>query len=113
MKVLLVYSLGETQSVSKPITSPESINFGLSYIAGVLKENGHEPDMVVLSSNRQKDSIRLIDESIESFRPDIIGFSMVSTQHDFVVRVGRHVRERYPHVYLAAGGPMFHSILIT
>lgn len=103
MKILFVYSLTEIQSACKPLTTPESINLGVSYIASLLKENGHEPDIVVLRSNRK--SLKIIDQYIKEFVPDIIGFSILATQYAFISEVAKHTKDNFPNIYLIAGGP--------
>lgn len=105
MKILFVYSLAETQSSLKPLTSPEQINFGISYIAGLLKKNGHEPNIIVLSSTRQRKSFEIMDQNIKEFKPDIIGFHIISTQYPFLSEVALRTKEKYPDIYLIAGGP--------
>ena len=60
MKILFVYSLDSIQSSSKPLETPERINFGISYIAGLLKQNGHEPYLAVLGSTWQKESLKIL-----------------------------------------------------
>ena len=103
MKILFVYSLAETQSARKPLITHEAINFGVSYIASLLKENGHEPDIVVLGSDRK--SFKIIDQHIKEFAPEIVGFSILATQHAFLSEVAGHVKDKFPGIYLIAGGP--------
>ncbi|HUT43136.1 MAG TPA: radical SAM protein [Desulfobacterales bacterium] len=103
MKILFVYSLTETQSASKPLITPESINFGISYIASLLKENGHEPDIVVLSPNRK--SFKILGQYIKEFNPKIVGFSIIATQFAFLTDLAKHTKKLFPNIYLIAGGP--------
>lgn len=103
MKILFVYSLSGIQSASKPLTSPESIGFGVSYIASLLKANGHEPELVVLGNSRK--SFRIVDRHIRQFTPDVVGFSIIATQHAFLSEVANYVRLNFPSIYLIAGGP--------
>ena len=104
MKILFVYSLAETQSVLKPLISPEQINFGISYIAGLLKKNGHDPNIVVLSSGRQRKSFELMDQNIKEFKPEIIGFHIIATQHTFLSEVAKRTKEKYPNICMTCWG---------
>jgi len=105
IKILFVYSLDETQSALKPLSSPEQINFGISYIAGLLKKNGHVPNLVILCKGRQKKSFILLEQNINEFKPDIISFHIVSTQYDYLSEVASYIKERNQNIFLLAGGP--------
>lgn len=50
MNILFIYSLQDTQSLLKPLRTPEQIQFGISYISAILKKHGHQTKLVVLSS---------------------------------------------------------------
>jgi radical SAM superfamily enzyme YgiQ (UPF0313 family) len=103
MRILFVYSLSEIQSDLKPLMSPEAIAFGISYIAGLLEENGHETDLVVLGGTRR--SMGIIDRRMREFAPDLVGFSIMATQHAFLAEVAVRVKANFPGVFLLAGGP--------
>ena len=105
MKILFVYSLHSIQSTSKPLETPEQINFGISYIAGLLKQNGHEPYMAVLGSTWQNESLKVIDKNIKEIEPKIICFYIISTQYYFIYNVATYIKEHYPNILLIAGGP--------
>ena len=105
MKVLLVYSLFTGKSVSKPLSSPEEINFGISYVASLLEKNGHTVRLIVLSSDDPPKSINLIDEYITEFQPSLIGFSSVASEYSFIVPIADHVSEKFPEIYMIVGGP--------
>jgi anaerobic magnesium-protoporphyrin IX monomethyl ester cyclase len=105
MKILFVYSLGSIHSPSKPLETPEKINFGISYVAGLLKQNGHEPYLAVLGSTWQKESFKIIDNNIKEIEPRIICFHIISTQYPFIYNVARYIKEQYPNIILIAGGP--------
>ena len=104
MKILFVYSLYQSNSFLKPLKTPEEINFGVSYIASLLKKKGHETRLVVLTSTFFKKSINLIDKYIKEFRPEIIGFSSISSEYPFIVEIANYVSKHYPNIYRVVGG---------
>ena len=105
MRVLLVHSLEDAQSVMHPLASLEDIQMGLSYISAVLREAGHETRLVVLSPAKAKAANRIVDESIVDFRPGIIGFTTVFSQFPFLSRMAQFIRLHHPDLFLVVGGP--------
>ena len=105
MKVLFVYTLNRAERPSKPLSSPEQINFGISYISGLLKKYNHETRLVVLCSNYETKSLEVIHEIISEFQPEVIGFYIIASEYHFVDKVCIYVRHFFPSIYLIAGGP--------
>ena len=105
MKILFVYSLDDIQSPSKPLQTPEQINFGISYIAGLLKKSGHEPFLAVIGSPYEKESFKIIDNNIKEVDPQLIGFYIVASQYQFILKIAYYIKEHYPDIILFAGGP--------
>jgi anaerobic magnesium-protoporphyrin IX monomethyl ester cyclase len=109
VRVLLFYSVGDTFTRAHPLNTQEQLQFGLSYISSILKQHGHQTDLLVVSSIRASDNAAAIRARIESFRPDVVGFHAVATEFAYVESVARYVRSAWPHCYLIIGGP--HAIL--
>jgi anaerobic magnesium-protoporphyrin IX monomethyl ester cyclase len=105
MKVLFVYSLADIQSPDKPLSQPEEMNFGLSYISAVLKQHGHATKLVVLSRQLGKKNAERLDEAITVFEPKIICWSAVSTEYPFMAEQAAYVKAKYPDIFLIIGGP--------
>ena len=101
MRVLFVYTVEVPQSDSKPIALLEWIQFGISYISSYLKENGHETRLLMLS---HKSPFELIDTFVQEFKPDLVGFTSVSSEYIFVEKVGQYIKKRYPNIFLLIGG---------
>ncbi len=101
MNVLLIYSLQDAQSTEKPLSTPQQIQFGISYISSFLKEKGHNTELLILT-RETKNSV--IDEYLERFKPELIGFTAVATEFDFVADIARYIKSRRPHIYLLIGG---------
>jgi len=108
-KILFIYST-ETATypltlMLRPIGSPEFISFGISYISSLLKNHGHQTDLLVLSSSFGKKSWSLINRRLHLFSPDLVCFSAVSSQYPFITKVAKHIKSHHPELFLLIGGP--------
>jgi anaerobic magnesium-protoporphyrin IX monomethyl ester cyclase len=92
MRVLFVHSEDDYYSVPKPLESYERMQFGISYISSVLKDEGHETSLVVPTPR----SIGTVDEHIRDLRPDLVCFTSVYTVFDFISKVAGHVKKKFP-----------------
>jgi anaerobic magnesium-protoporphyrin IX monomethyl ester cyclase len=104
MNVLFIYSLGSIVSPTKPLQNLEQIQFGISYISSVLKENKHNTKLTILSRLLGKKNNKIIDEVCAEFKPELICFTAVSTEYPFVVKIAEYIASKYPDIYLLAGG---------
>ena len=77
------------------------MQFGISYISSILKEEGHETRLVV--PTRESDDA--VFEHIRDFNPGLICFTSVYTVFDLISEVAARVKKRHPDIFLAAGGP--------
>jgi radical SAM superfamily enzyme YgiQ (UPF0313 family) len=104
MNVLFVYSVDDILSPSKPLRSPDQMQFGISYISSLLKKHGHRSNLVVLSRMLGKANEKIIDNYIASFAPQLICFTAVYTEYRLIQKAAEYIKRRYPHIYLIAGG---------
>ncbi|MBN1258074.1 MAG: B12-binding domain-containing radical SAM protein [Planctomycetes bacterium] len=104
MKILFVYSLWDVLTPAKPLKSQEQIQFGISYLSAVLKPHGHQTKLLVLSSNVGNPEDRL-NRCLAEFQPQVICFSVVFSEYEFLAQVAGFCKRNYPEIYLLAGGP--------
>ena len=105
MKVLFIYSLFDTQSLSKPLWSWSSIQFGISYISSALKTDGHQTQLVVLgSNNRWRDNLQTLNTSMEAFSPRLICLTAVASEYPFIKEITTEIKNRWPDKYVIIGG---------
>lgn len=104
MDVMFVYSLDNIQSTQKPLRSWAAIQFGISYISSVLKSHGHKTRLLVLGSNKLKESYKLLQSNIEDFDPDLICFTSVFSQYSFIEKIAKYIRSQWPDKFLIIGG---------
>lgn len=105
MNVLFIFSLDQIYSFEKPLSSQEQIQFGISYISAVLKKNKHKTSLTVLSKLFLNKSLQRVDEEIRVKKPKLICFTAVATEYDFLNGIAKHLKNKYPNVYLLIGGP--------
>ena len=97
MKVLFIY----------PNTGSQlGFSYGLASISAVLKKAGHEAEIMHLCEKLEPLPTR--EEfltRVENYAPDIIGFSVVSTQWNYTLQLAEWLRSRMPQTPLVCGGP--------
>jgi radical SAM superfamily enzyme YgiQ (UPF0313 family) len=104
MRILFVYSIQKSVTQNKPILGQEGIYFGISSIAAVLKKHGHECRLAVLDRRYKQKNRTLLSEKIHSFNPQIIAFTAVFSEFDFICSMASQVKNRFPELFLYAGG---------
>jgi len=84
--------------------SPYGINYGLASISSVLKANGHNCKLMHLVHNIDNDLIlHNIYKTIDEFNPDLIGFSVLTHQYSWSLKIGKAIKSRYS-IPLIVGG---------
>ena len=79
---------------------PSRPPLGLAYIAGALKRAGYDSHIV----DMQIDDID-IENLIVSHTPKLVGFSVTTWTSKQVLEKAKHLKHRFPHLILTAGGP--------
>ncbi len=100
MKVLFVHAEEDAYTPDKPVSLWERMQFGISYISSYLKAAGHETRLVVLTGATQQRAAEYFDE----FSPQLICFTAVFSQYDFMVDTAAALKRSHPHIYQAIGG---------
>ena len=105
MKILFIYSVEAPLSVEKPINAPAYTQFGISYISSFLKQFNHDIKLLILSRSFGDKNYNIIRKKIENFKPKIIGFYSVASQHKFISNISKFIKSNYPEIFLIIGGP--------
>ncbi len=79
---------------------PSRPPLGLAYIAGALKKAGYDSHIV----DMQVDDTD-IDGLIASHAPRLVGFSVTTWTFKDTIEKAKHLKRRFPHIVLVAGGP--------
>jgi radical SAM superfamily enzyme YgiQ (UPF0313 family) len=104
MNVLFIYSTQKTILPQKPLLNQESIYHGISSIAGVLKQHGNECRLVVLDRRNGNQNVKLLNRKIEEFNPQILAFTAVFSEFDFICETAAQVKKDFPGLFLIVGG---------
>ena len=95
MRILFIYPNINTQV---------GFNYGISYISGLLREKGIETGLLNINEKLgyPMDMAR-IKKDILAFRPDMIGFSVLTNQYKYALEIARDIRG-YIDVPILFGG---------
>ncbi|MFC1851224.1 B12-binding domain-containing radical SAM protein [candidate division CSSED10-310 bacterium] len=74
---------------------------GISLIASVLVSHGHSVDLFVVCQKTKRESLY---KFIEHFSPQLICFSAVFSEYNFISQIAEGIRSRYSDIFLLAGG---------
>ncbi|MFH0798557.1 MAG: cobalamin-dependent protein [Pseudomonadota bacterium] len=107
MNVLFVHSQNDVAGLNKPMRHRQSMPLGLSYISSVLKKNGHFTQAVVMGSCFAPDvGFRLVERAVREFGSQVIAYSSVSTEYDFIEKIAARARRKFGKgVFQIIGGP--------
>ncbi|MFI5348032.1 MAG: B12-binding domain-containing radical SAM protein [Elusimicrobiota bacterium] len=72
---------------------------GILYISAALKKDGH--DVSIADACRPESAF----SAVESFRPDVVMYSVRTGYHRYYARLNRELKRRFPDVLSVFGGP--------
>lgn len=102
MNVLFVAPYkGHKYRKGKPVISHFLSNPGISSIASVLRQAGHQVRLLVVCSNTPSN---VIDQAVTEFKPGLVGFTAVYSEYMFARQVAQEIRKKWPELLLIAGG---------
>lgn len=101
MKVLLLSVPSRKRSLVPP--------FGLLQVGAILEGLGHQPkviDPILDDPDLQRFGPEALDHALDSFEPDIVGYSGIATSYGRTKQLALHIRNKYPNIIQMAGGPL-------
>jgi anaerobic magnesium-protoporphyrin IX monomethyl ester cyclase len=102
LSIACVYSVESYVSLDKPIRDGASIPFGIATIASVLKQAGHDVELLVFTPDTP--ILETLRPFIRRFRPRLFCLTAVSTQFPLIQKVAEAVKTLDTTIYLALGG---------
>ena len=93
MKLLLVWMDIRSGSVLNP-------HHGLAWLAGSMKDGGHEVRCVHI---REECGVDILEEQLKSYNPDCVGFSFVTNQREYIDSFTKRVRGTFDGLIIAGG----------
>ena len=103
MNILFIYSLRNAMLREKPLKGQEEIQLGIAQLSAVLKQEGHHTDLLVLDRKYGRKNLNTVDRKIEKGNFQLICFSSVYSEFDFIQKVATHVRDHH-QVFTILGG---------
>lgn len=103
MKILFVFSLDNCEWGPRPLASAMEMQFGISYISSLLKKNGHETRLSIVSKMFKTSVPRFIG-LLHDFQPTVICFTAVFSEYEFIARMADIAARECPGVYRLIGG---------
>lgn len=102
MNIGCVYSVEDYVTVEKPLAGPASIPFGIASIATVLKNAGHNVELLVFTPITPVS--KTIKSFIERFKPEMFCLTSVSTQFPLVCKIAEAIKQTDPSIFVILGG---------
>jgi anaerobic magnesium-protoporphyrin IX monomethyl ester cyclase len=82
-------------------TYQESYSFGLAAIVSMTKESGYNSKVVYINT---RSGYQDVLSEIATFRPQVVGFSSVSSQFNYVTELAKVIKKNNPHIITVCGG---------
>jgi len=95
MKVLLIYPAWPGKYWPRGGFRSYWIPTGLAHIAGILEKDGHElrvhvcEEHIIKNNHDRTAADRILHRELESFRPDVVGFSVLTPGMSEMIRIAR------------------------
>ena len=102
LSIACVYSVESYVSLEKPIRDGASIPFGIATIASVLKNAGHDVDLLVFTPDTP--ILETLRAFIQRARPRLFCLTAVSTQFPLIRDVAEVIKKLDATIYVALGG---------
>jgi anaerobic magnesium-protoporphyrin IX monomethyl ester cyclase len=102
LSIACAYSVESYVSLEKPIRDGASIPFGIATIASVLKNAGHDVELLVFTSDTPISET--LGPFIQRFRPQLFCLTAVSTQFPLMRAIAEEIKKFDPTIYIALGG---------
>jgi len=79
----------------------DTYSFGIASIISITRSYGYSANISII--NKREEYSKVIDE-IKEFYPDIVGFSVVSSQYQFIKELAIKIKFILPNVLIVCGG---------
>ena len=79
----------------------DSFGDGVAMIMGVTKRAGHDVQQLQVFN---KSEYSLVNEAVRDFKPDVVGFTSVSSQFSFVIELSDILKKISPKTITVCGG---------
>ena len=102
LSLACVYSVESYVTLDKPIREGASVPFGIATIATVLKDAGHEVELLVFTPDTP--ILATLRPFIQRFQPRLFCLTAVSTQFPLIRTIAEAIKQVDSTIYVALGG---------
>lgn len=86
-------------------------NYGVAILSAILKQDGHETGLLNINEKLGYPfDLQRITDDIAAFKPDLIGFSLVTPQFQYAVKIAQEIRKKF-NIPIVCGG--IHATVAT
>lgn len=112
-KILLVSSSFESISLimaseknraGVKISSNSHYPLGIAYLHSSLENKGHMVKSLFLNSYNYDDCFKIVTETVQIFKPNIVGFQMLTSNRVSTYYLMEHVHKNHPDIKILIGG---------
>ena len=112
-KILLVSSSFESVSLvtaseknrtGVKIPANSHYPLGIAFLHSSLESNGHTVKSLFLNSYGYDDCFKIVTETIQNLKPDIIGFQMLTSNRVSTYHLMEYIHKNHPDIKIAIGG---------
>jgi anaerobic magnesium-protoporphyrin IX monomethyl ester cyclase len=100
--IACVYSVENYVSLEKPIRDGCSIPFGIAMLASVLKNGGHDVQLLVFTPDTP--IFETLKSFIKRFHPRLFCLTAVSTQFPLICEIAKAIKQLDSTIFVALGG---------
>ena len=79
-----------------------SVPFGITYLGAVLRDDSH--NVKLFDIYPEDDLTEIIDDIKSDFHPDLIGYSVMTTNFHRTMVINKIMKENFPNSLFCAGG---------
>lgn len=79
----------------------DTYSFGLASIVSITKKNNYNTKVFLIKNQDQYQSVL---NEIQSFKPDLVGFTSVSSQFVYVSELAARIKAKFPSIIIVCGG---------
>lgn len=79
----------------------DTYNFGIASIVSITKKHNYNARVIIVN---KQDEYQSVLNGIQSFKPDLIGFTSVSSQFVYVRELAAIIKAKFPSIIIVCGG---------
>ena len=103
-KILLITASFENGLRPSAVQHNSVYPVGLAYLHSFLENEGNHVETLVLNEYRYEDCFEIADKMLINFKPDVVGFQILTSNRVMSFRLIEHIHKTYPNIKIVIGG---------